>query len=328
MSTIDSAAELKRVECASAWLHESAPGYAPPMTALVADASSRRYFRVMVAEQSYLLMDAPVREHKNELFIQIAGLLRDAGLHAPEILAYNKTEGFMLIEDLGNDLYRELINESSADEIFTEAFVSLQTMALQVPTNGLPAYDRNRLVEELELFPAWWLGRHKGIELSCGQDDIWQSMCTQLLVSAAAQPQVFVHRDFHSCNLLKTKLNSPGIIDFQDAVRGPVSYDLVSILWDRYITWPRERMEQWIEDYRVLLGLKVGRENWLRHCDWMALQRNLKIVGIFARLHYRDNKSGYLQMTPRFYDYCQDILGRYEEFTEFSELLEELQCAP
>jgi hypothetical protein len=148
-----------------------------------------------------------------------------------------------------------------------------------------------------------------------------------LIASATAQPQVFVHKDFHSCNLLRTP-PGPGLIDFQDALRGPLSYDLVSLLWDRYIAWPRERLEGWMEQARQRLGPGIEPAEWVRCCDWMGLQRNLKIVGIFARLHYRDGKRGYLEMVPRFFRYLLEVLPRYPEFRAFQGLLEQTECAP
>jgi aminoglycoside/choline kinase family phosphotransferase len=152
-------------------------------------------------------------------------------------------------------------------------------------------------------------------------------LCARLIESASQQPQVFVHKDFHSCNLLQTP-RGPGVIDFQDGVRGPVTYDLVSLLWDRYIAWPRERLEDWMLQLRPRLAPSMEAGEWIRCCDWMGLQRNLKIVGIFARLRYRDGKSGYLEMIPRFYDYLLDVLPRYPEFDDFHHLLELPECAP
>jgi aminoglycoside/choline kinase family phosphotransferase len=317
-----------RLTAACGWLPKTpASGY-QELIPVAGDASFRRYFRVVTDGGCWILMDAPPDKEGTAAFIHINGLLRGAGLHAPEIIARDEDNGFLLLEDLGDELYRGLVNETSVESIFKEAFRALATMATDVGTDGIPDYDRNRLSEELELFPHWWLGRHHDIDLSCSQHDIWEDLCTRLLRSAAEQPQVFVHRDFHSCNLLRTESNSPGIIDFQDAVRGPLSYDLVSLLWDRYISWPRARMEGWIDTFRQQLGIKVAAADWLRYCDWMSLQRNLKVVGIFARLHYRDGKDGYLEMIPRFWSYVTDVSERYPEFSGFRELLEDLKCAP
>ena len=156
----------------------------------------------------------------------------------------------------------------------------------------------------------------------------WEALCTELQRSAASQPQVFVHRDFHSCNLLHADGAQPGIIDFQDAVRGPVTYDLVSLLWDRYISWPRARLEGWMESCRTTLAPETGSATWFRWCDLMGLQRNLKIIGIFSRLHYRDGKAGYLRMVPRFYRYVLDVLPSHPEFAGIRRMLERPECAP
>ncbi len=290
------------------------------------DASFRRYFRLRSDKQSWILMDAPPDKEHSAPFVDIAARLRRAGLHAPDVIAADLDRGYLLLEDLGDALYKPLITNDPGqadrvDGLFEEAFAALHVMASSVSTDALPPYDRTRLLEELELFPAWYLKRHRNIALSCGQWDLWEALCTQLIQSAQQQPQVFVHRDFHSCNLLKTPFNSPGIIDFQDAVVGPVSYDLISLVWDRYITWPRDKATEWFEQFRQRLGMKTDPQTWLRWCDWMGLQRNLKVVGIFARLHHRDGKAGYLEMIPRFWDYVIDQLGRYPEFQDFHKLL-------
>ena len=201
-------------------------------------------------------------------------------------------------------------------------------MASKVDCIGLPDYNRDRLLTELELFTGWYLQQHKDIALSCEDWDVWEDLCTRLIASAQQQAQVFVHRDFHSCNLLQLENGEIGVIDFQDGVRGPISYDFISLMWDRYIPWPRSRLEGWMEEFRQLVAPTVDPEEWVRYCDWMGLQRNIKIVGIFARLHYRDNKPGYLEMIPRFWSYLMDVLPRYPETRPFHELLERLECAP
>ena len=318
----------ERLAAAASWLASEVGIEQNELVPVAGDASFRRYFRVISAAGSWILMDAPPEIESVDSFVLVDSLLRDAGLHAPEIISLDHELGFVLLEDLGDELYRGLVNNDSADEVFAEAFKALIAMATRVDSSQLPPYDRGPLTEELELFPDWWLDRHHGIELSCSQHDTWEATCTLLLASAAKQPQVFVHRDFHSCNLLRTRHNSPGIIDFQDALHGPLSYDLVSLLWDRYITWPRARMEGWIEQFRQQLGIHVSSEDWLQYCDWMSLQRNLKVVGIFARLTYRDNKQGYMEMIPRFWSYVTDTCERYGEFSDFRALLEDLRCAP
>jgi hypothetical protein len=159
-------------------------------------------------------------------------------------------------------------------------------------------------------------------------EQCWDEFCNSVIASALEQPRCFVHRDFHSCNLMLTGQGTVGVIDFQDAVHGPVSYDFISLIWDRYITWPRRRIEAWMETYRQMLGLRMGPDEWRRHCDLMGLQRNIKVVGIFARLYYRDGKEGYLEMIPRFYHYALETVHRYPEFAAILDVMELDECAP
>ena len=180
----------------------------------------------------------------------------------------------------------------------------------------------------MDLFPDWYLLKHRKVAKLAQLDLIWDKFCTQIIKAALDQPQCFVHRDFHSCNLLKTSGNKVGIIDFQDAVKGPVSYDFISLIWDRYIAWPRPQLEKWMEDFRLILDLDIEPLQWQRYCDLMGLQRNFKIVGIFSRLHYRDHKIGYLEMIPRFYEYITETLRLYPEFEEILNILEKPECAP
>jgi len=291
------------------------------------DASFRRYFRIETAGQSIILMDALPQRENSRPFVDIAQRLRAAGLHAPDIFRFDFEQGFGLLEDFGDTLYRELLSEESVDALFPPLFETLKGMAARVDVSDLPFYDEKLLQTELDLFPDWYLQRHRKRPLEGDERSLWADLCSRLIDSARRQPQVFVHKDFHSCNLLQTP-RGPGIIDFQDGVCGPVSYDLVSLLWDRYIAWPRDRLEGWMHEIRPHLAPAIGAEDWIRYCDWMGLQRNLKIVGIFARLKYRDNKQGYLEMIPRFYQYLLDVLSCYPEFISFHRLLERVECAP
>lgn len=298
------------------------------LATLAGDASFRRYFRLGDAAGSVVLMDAPPDREDSRPFLDVAKRLRDAGIHAPEVLAADLDTGFLALEDLGDALFRELITPDAVDHWFPPLFDVLATLAGKVNAAGLPPYDRARLQAELDLFPDWYLGRHQGLRLEGARAETWDRLCALLLDAAEAQPQVFVHRDFHSCNLLLTPGQTVGVIDFQDAVRGPLAYDFASLVWDRYVTWPRERLEAWMEAFRERVAPDIAPTDWMRQVDWMGLQRNLKIVGIFARLHHRDGKTGYLELIPRFWNYVRDGLGRYPEFRAFDDLLEELRCAP
>ncbi|MDX1556979.1 MAG: phosphotransferase, partial [Xanthomonadales bacterium] len=293
------------------------------------DASFRRYFRIHRPEaQSIVLMDAPPEQEDSRPFIDIAKRLRAAGLNAPQIHHFDLEQGFGLLEDLGDTLYRAVIEESSVDAHFPQLFDVLARMAGDVSAANLPEYDAGLLQQELDLFPDWFLGRHRRRPFSQAERASWDDVCRVLVENARAQPQVFVHRDFHSCNLMYREGEPPGIIDFQDAVRGPLSYDFISLVWDRYIHWPRDRIEQWMMDLHERLAPDIAIDAWVRHCDLMGLQRNLKVVGIFARLRYRDHKHGYLEMIPMFYRYLLDVLPRYPEFAAFQALLEDESCAP
>lgn len=295
---------------------------------LAGDASFRRYFRVRDDASTWVVMDAPPDREDCGPFIDVDKRMAAAGLPVPEIVATDTDSGFLLLDDLGDDLLRDTLTTNNADDWFPTLFRQLQQFTTMVSADGLPPYDRQQLLVELELFPKWYLERHKGARLSCEDWDIWEALCTRLIRSAQSQPQVFVHHDFHSCNLLVQPDGDIAIIDFQDAVCGPVTYDLASLLWDRYIHWPRTRLEGWMEDTRQRLAPAVDAATWVRWCDWMGLQRNLKIVGIFARLNHRDGKAEYLELIPMFWRYLEDVLPLYPEFAEFADLLERLECAP
>jgi aminoglycoside/choline kinase family phosphotransferase len=298
------------------------------VTVIAADASFRRYFRLQHEKQSLVLMDAPPQLENSRPFVEINQRLRDAGLHAPAILHADLDAGFLLLEDLGDTLYRELINESSAAGLFPEIFAVLKVMAESVPSTGLPHYSTTLLQQELDLFTGWYLHKHRKTQLSPAELESWHTLCAVLVANAAEQPQVFVHKDFHSSNLLRTDKNGPAIIDFQDAVRGPLCYDISSLLWDRYITWPRPQLTDWMSEFLDRLDTEISHQQWLRWCDLTGLQRNLKIVGIFARLHYRDDRRGYLELIPRFYGYVLDALAAYPEFADMHSILEDPRCAP
>jgi hypothetical protein len=316
-----------RQSAAASWAADSLGLERVRLEPVSADASFRRYFRFNDGIRSIILMDAPPDKEASAPFIDIAGRLRTAGLNAPDIFHFDLEQGFGLLEDFGDTLYRELISEESVGTLFPGLFAVLAGMASHVDTAGLPVYSEQALEQELDLFKTWYLELHKERPLSCSEATAWEDVCRLLIDSAMEQPQVFVHKDFHSCNLLETE-DGPGIIDFQDGVSGPISYDFVSLVWDRYIAWTRPRLEGWMKDIHTILPVNCTIEEWVRYCDWMGLQRNLKIVGIFARLKHRDGKEGYVEMIPRFYRYLLDVLPRYPEFHKFQKMLEQNECAP
>jgi len=322
------APEDPRREWAHRWLSAQAEEVCDDWSPIQGDASYRRYFRVRVNGESRILMDSPPNLENASPFVDIAGRLRAAGLHAPEIFLADLEAGFLLLEDLGDALFRDLIDDHSVDALFAETFSAMAQMVREVSHEGLPAFDRDSLRGELNGFTRYYLDRERGHIWNSRQHDRWDAFCAVIVESAAAQPQRFVHRDIHSCNLIKTGSNSPGIIDFQDAVRGPVSYDFVSLVWDRYFSWPRERLEQWMEEFRRLAAPDVDPETWRRWCDLMGLQRNLKIVGRFALLKHEQGKSGYVEMIPRFYRHILEVLALYPEFEAMTAQLGDPACAP
>ncbi len=317
-----------RVVRARIWLGKEYSDVSPDWAAVTGDASYRRYFRGQVDGQSRILMDAPPEKENPAKFIDICARLRAAGLHAPEIFKYDLEQGFLLLEDLGDDLYRDLLTEQSVQPLFDQTFSALAVMAHEVDTSGLRGYDQDTLFDELNLFPDLYLIRHLDHRLTHRQRIAWFSFCQELVSAALEQPQVFVHRDIHSCNLLRTGENNPGIIDFQDAVCGPISYDFVSLIWDRYIHWPRQQLEQWMEQFRLLAAPEIEREQWIYWCDLMGLQRNLRIVGRFAQLEHSENKPGYVEMIPAFYRYVLDVLPRYPQFADVAEWIGSEPCVP
>jgi aminoglycoside/choline kinase family phosphotransferase len=324
----EKSAQDNRVNEAATWAAHALGLETVHLEPVSGDASFRRYFRFNTDQRSIILMDAPPDRENSAPFIDIDQRLRDAGLDAPEILAFNLELGFGLLEDFGDTLYRDILNEETVSDLYPALFTVLEKFARDVDTGGLPRYDALALQQELALFPDWYLRAHRQRLLSGTESLLWNEVCASLIRSAYEQPQVFVHKDFHSCNLLQTGSGTPGIIDFQDGVAGPLCYDLISLIWDRYITWPREQLESWMKDFHLQLEPDCDLETWIRWCDLMGLQRNLKIVGIFARLHYRDGKDGYLELIPRFYDYLLAVLPRYPEFHEFHQFLEQIECAP
>ncbi|MDF9392327.1 MULTISPECIES: aminoglycoside phosphotransferase family protein [Methylococcus] len=297
------------------------------------DASFRRYFRVRAGESSFIAMDAPPELEKLRPFIHAAGLLQQAGVNVPRIFAVDEAQGFLLMSDFGDVSYLQQLAAGDADALYADALETLVRMqrGIDAAGCGLPAYDQALLQRELELFPVWFLAGLLGLELSRGEQTLYQRLSLNLMASALQQPAVVVHRDFHSRNLMVTGECNPGVLDFQDAVVGPVTYDLVSLLRDCYIAWPDTRVRRWLDDYRQRLAdggacPATDGETFQRWFDLMGLQRHLKAVGIFARLHLRDGKSGYLPHIPRTLRYILDVAGRYPETAEFRRFLDLRVC--
>ena len=310
------------------WTREALGDPALQLESASSDASFRSYWRTVGHVPAWIVMDAPPDKEDVRPWLDVARRLRGAGLAAPEVRAENREEGFLLISDLGRSLYLPALHEGSVDALYGAALDALLALATRVDASGLPPYDEARLVAEMELLPTWFLQRHLGVTPECEDWDVVESAFRALVTSATGQPQVFVHRDFHSRNLLLPAEPDagPGIIDFQDAVRGPVTYDLVSLLRDCYIVWPDARVYGWVEAFRARLeaaGLPaVAPDRFRRWFDLMGLQRHLKVLGIFCRLWYRDGKAGYLGDLPRVWAYVRDVGRRHPETAELVVLLE------
>jgi aminoglycoside/choline kinase family phosphotransferase len=296
------------------------------------DASFRRYFRVVARGGTHIVMDAPPEREDLQRYIAVARRLHGLGLHVPEILEQDLVQGFLLLTDLGQQVYLSALNADSADRLYGDALAALVILQGGIfrDPHALPDYDAALLHRELEIFREWYLGRHLGLRLDAGQDALLDGAFAVLVNAALEQPRVWVHRDYHSRNLMVTRENNPGILDFQDAVIGPATYDLVSLLRDCYIAWPRDRVEAWALGYResaARAGLPVGAGDgqYLRWFDLMGVQRHLKAAGIFARLLHRDGKPGYLADIPRTLGYVLEVSGRYPELRPLHGLLRELR---
>lgn len=293
-----------------------------------ADASARSYWRVHTPTGSAIVMDAPPGSGDLAAWLDIDARLRGAGLNAPAVLAEDRAQGFLLLSDLGSRQYLQALDDANADALYADALSALLTMQTRVDPSALPRFDEAFIVRELELMPTWFLQRHLGTAIACEEWDIIEVAFRRLVDNATAQPQVFMHRDFHSRNLMLVPGHNPGIVDFQDAVLGPVTYDLVSLLRDCYIVWDDARVRDWAETHRRhlidagALDARADAARWQRWFDLTGLQRHLKVLGIFCRLWYRDDKRGYLNDLPRVWDYVRSVASRYPEFHDFLALLE------
>jgi len=316
-----------RFEQLVTWL-SGQPGLRPDTLQQVAgDASFRRYYRVANTDGvTRVVMDAPPEHEDCHPFVDVTGRLETAGVHVPHIHAQDLEQGFLLLEDLGDIQYLDRLDQESAARLYGDALGALATFQARAPSDDLPPYDEALLRFEMELFREWLCARHLGLELEGHENAMLDTVFTRLVENALEQPQLFVHRDYHSRNLMLTDANPPGIIDFQDAVRGPITYDLVSLLKDAYIRWPLEQVDRWVEGYAGLAlesGLidEAQRVQFQRWFDLMGLQRHIKVAGIFARLYRRDGKAGYLADIPLVLDYIVEMTERYPEFSTLADLI-------
>ena len=329
-----------RLQQLSVWLDEqlndlfrdNAWGEVPAgsLTAASSDASFRRYFRWQGAGHSFVIMDAPPPQENCRPFVAIDHLLAGADVHVPLIHAQDLERGFLLLGDLGTQTYLDIINADNADGLFADAIDALlkfQRLPMDAP---LPSYDDALLRREVELFPEWYVGRELGLTFTDTQKATWQRVSQLLIDSALAQPKVLVHRDYMPRNLMQSSPNH-GVLDFQDAVYGPVTYDITCLFKDAFVSWPQARVEGWLSDYwqqAQAAGIPVHAEfeAFHRASDLMGVQRHLKVIGIFARICHRDGKPRYLGDVPRFFAYIDEVIGRRPELAELGELIAELQA--
>ncbi|MFQ5935672.1 MAG: aminoglycoside phosphotransferase family protein [Acidiferrobacterales bacterium] len=324
----------QRLQILRSWLDTvvNAPSY--QLHAASSDASFRRYFRVCTAEHSYIAMDAPPDKYDSGIYIRVAEYLLSVGLNVPRLVHSDLHHGFLLLTDLGDQLYLTQLNDGTVERLYGDAMRALRVLQTAKPLiPGLRAYDQDLLLTEMKLFGEWYLEHHLRIHLTPKQRRILDRTFHTLAQRASEQPTVLVHRDYHSRNLIVTPKNNPGIVDFQDAVRGPVTYDLVSLLCDCYISWPRQEVERWVAGYHAAAkrsGIPIceAAGEFLAWFDWMGVQRHLKAVGIFARLRHRDDKPNYIADIPRTLDYVLEVSERYAELRPLRELLRELEVPP
>lgn len=320
-----------RLDALDAWLGRALQGAPFRREPASADASFRRYFRVFAEDRTWIAMDAPPQREDCRPFVHVAGLLRAAGLNAPEVFDQDLEQGFLLLTDLGRQTYLQAFDGTNEDALFRDATAALVTWQSASREGVLPEFDEALLRRDLDLFPEWYLGRHRGMTLAEPRRAAIEGVFRAILDNNLAQPRVFMHRDFMPRNLMVSAPN-PGIIDFQDAVRGPIGYDIASLYRDAFVSWEEERVldgtiRYWERARKAGLPVRADFADFWRDVEWIGLQRHLKVLGIFARLRYRDGKSGYLEDAPRFLGYARRTAARYRELEPLRRLLDEIEGA-
>jgi len=322
---------VERIEQIRGWLAAQFPGQTFTLAPASADASFRRYFRVTDADgATRIVMDAPPAHEDVRPWLHVQRLFRDAGAHVPEVLAEDLERGFLLLSDLGSTTYLAALNEGiDADNLYRAATETLIDIQRGSRPGQLPAYDRILLKRELDLFPDWYIGKHVTIDFGDAERQALETVFEKILAVNLGEPCVYVHRDYHSRNLM-TAGHRPGVIDFQDAVFGPITYDLVSLLKDAYVEWDEEQALDWLARYwekakKAGLPVRADFGEFFRDYEWMGVQRHVKVLGIFARLWHRDGKDGYLKDMPLVAKYLRAACARYGELTPLLRLLDKLE---
>ncbi|MDP1653062.1 MAG: phosphotransferase [Rhodocyclaceae bacterium] len=321
---------MERIEQIHDWLAAQFPEQTFTLAPASADASFRRYLRVSLDDGSTcIVMDAPPTHEDVRPWLHVQQLFHAAGAHVPEVLAQDLARGFLLISDLGSTTYLAALENKDADALYRAAIDTLIDIQRASRPDTLPAYDRTLLLRELNLFPDWYIGKHVAIDLDATQRNALAAVFEKIIAVNLAEPCVFVHRDYHSRNLMLHG-DRPGVIDFQDAVYGPLSYDLVSLFKDAYIEWDEERALDWLARYwekarKAELPVRADFGEFFRDYEWMGVQRHVKVLGIFARLYHRDGKDGYLKDMPLVAKYLRAACARYSELTPLLRLLDKLE---
>jgi N-acetylmuramate 1-kinase len=320
---------MDRLEALDAWLRDALGGRPFSREPASADASFRRYFRVFCEGRTWIAMDAPPDREDCRPFVKVAGLMREAGLHVPDIAASDLGNGFLLLSDLGRKTYLQAFDGENTDTLLRDAIDALVRWQASTREDALPPCDEPLLRRELSLFPDWYVARHLGVTLDADARNALETVFRRILATNLAEPRVFVHRDYMPRNLMVSDPN-PGVLDFQDAVFGPISYDIASLYRDAFVTWEEERVldgtiRYWEAARKRGLPVRADFADFWRDVEWMGLQRHLKVLGIFARIHYRDGKPGYIDDTPRFIGYARHTCARYAELTPLLRLLDKLE---
>ena len=322
---------MQRQQQLTEWLRRQFPGETFTLAPASADASFRRYFRATFVDgRTLVVMDAPPQHENCRPFLHIAKLFEDAGTHVPHVYAQDLQQGFLLLSDLGNTTYLQALNTGDAPRLYDAATDALIKIQLASRDNELPPYDEALLLREMRLFPEWYIARHLNASLTDKQHAKLEEVFARIIANNLAQPRVYVHRDYHSRNLMQVDENNPGVLDFQDAVYGPITYDLVSLFKDAYIRWEEAETIDWLIRYwekARKAGLPVAKDfsDFYRDYEWMGVQRHLKVLGIFARLHHRDGKDGYLKDLPLVKAYLRAACVRYIDLKPLLNLLDELE---
>lgn len=320
---------MERLQALRQWLAREIRSDDFELAPASSDASFRRYFRVSTDGRHYIVMDAPPAHEDCRPFVKVAALFGEAGVHVPRVLAQDLDNGFLLLTDLGDTTYLSVLEEGNAHSLYLDANASLIRIQGASRAGVLPEYDRALLSREMNLFPDWYLAKHLALTLSPSQWEALHQVFEIILGNCLAQPKVFVHRDYHSRNLMVTDPN-PGVLDFQDAVYGPITYDLVSLYKDAYIRWDEERVLDWSIRYweaarAARLPVHADFYAFYRDFEWMGAQRHIKVLGIFARLFHRDGKSAYLKDMPLVMEYLRKTCERYTALNPLARLLDELE---